>query len=127
MESNLPMGAASYTSGDSLKLAMLPLYQARGWLRFLGVMSMIEAFINLISIVGIIVAWLPAWLGILLFQAAGDAERAYLTDDAMLLQAANRRLKTYFILRGVTILAQGAIFLLGVSVFGTLGFLDALT
>ena len=127
MESSILQSPPTPNFENDWKPAVLPLYQAKGWLRFLGVMSILEGVLDVLSIVGIIVAWLPIWLGVLLFQAAGDAERAYVGGDLALLAAANRRMKTYFVLRGVTILVQVAIFFLAISLFGTLGILGALS
>jgi hypothetical protein len=112
---------------DLFKRVSLPLYQARGWLRFLAVMSILEGILDVLTIVGVIVAWLPIWLGVLLFQAAGDAERAGLSGEAAALESANRRLKLYFLLRGLTILVQILLLLAAFSLFGTLGILGALS
>ncbi|NIW79677.1 MAG: hypothetical protein GWN16_09545, partial [Calditrichae bacterium] len=65
-------------SGDSQSQAVLQLKRSAGtmsaWLKFLGIVSIISGAVVAITIVGIIIAWLPIWLGVLLFQA-GD--RAY--------------------------------------------------
>ena len=44
-----------------------PLYEARGWMKFLGIVMVIAGIFTAITIVGIIIAWLPIWLGVLLF------------------------------------------------------------
>lgn len=46
------------------------------WMKLLGVLLIIDGVIMLISIVGIIFCWLPIWLGVIIFKAAGDAEAA---------------------------------------------------
>jgi hypothetical protein len=46
------------------------------WMKLLGVLLIIDGILMLISVVGIIICWLPIWLGVILFKAAGDAETA---------------------------------------------------
>jgi hypothetical protein len=53
-----------------------PIYQARGWLKFLGVLSIIGGIVQALSIVGIIIAWLPIWMGVLMFQAGSSIDAA---------------------------------------------------
>ena len=71
-----------------------------------------------ITIVGIIIAWLPIWLGVLLFQAAGRIDTAFATEDEMSLRESLAKLKTFFVIQGVLLLiyiaiAVGAILLGG--------------
>ena len=47
-----------------------PLYNAKGWMKFVGVLSIIYGVLVALSIIGILIAWLPIWIGILLFQSA---------------------------------------------------------
>jgi hypothetical protein len=48
-----------------------PLFMGRGWLKFLGVISIIQGVLTAFSIVGILICWIPIWLGILLLRSAG--------------------------------------------------------
>ncbi len=48
--------------------------QSKGWLKFLGVLSIIGGVLSALTIVGILVAWLPIWMGVLLFQAGSQAD-----------------------------------------------------
>jgi hypothetical protein len=99
-------------AGNSIiKSLSLPLYQSRGWMKLLGVMMILYGAIIALSIVGIIIAWLPIWLGILLFQTASSAEEAQINDSEDELLAALKRLKTYFTIMGVLTLI-GLIFAL---------------
>lgn len=97
-----------------IKSLSLPLYQSRGWMKLLGVMMILYGAIVALSIVGIIVAWLPIWLGILLFQTASAAEEAQINDNADELLSALKKLKTYFTIMGI-------LTLIGL-IFGLLGF-----
>ena len=38
-----------------------------GWLKFLGIILIIAGGLYALTLVGIIIAWLPIWLGILIF------------------------------------------------------------
>jgi hypothetical protein len=79
----------------------LPIYQARGWLKFLGVLSIISGVGSALSIVGILFAWLPIWMGILMFQAGSSIEPAGAFGDKFAFLRSLGSLKTYFILQGV--------------------------
>jgi len=112
---------------NSVKMIALPMFQAKGWIRFLGVMNIIQGAFAVISLWGIIYAWLPIWVGVLLFQTAGAMEAAYVADDKNQLATAVAKLKTYFIIQGVTMLVGiiiGAIVIFTVgmgALFGVLG------
>ncbi len=79
----------------------LPIFQARGWLKFLGVLSIIGGAISALSIVGIIYAWLPIWMGVLMVQAGSSIESAGQFGDKFTFLQSMGSLKTYFVLQGV--------------------------
>ena len=54
-----------------------------------------------LSIVGIIIAWLPIWLGILLMQASSRIKEAHLAGSKEALIKAQNNLSTYFTVYGV--------------------------
>ena len=84
----------------------LPIFQARGWLKFLGVLSIISGVGTALSIVGIIFAWLPIWMGVLMFQAGSSIESAGQFGDKFAFLRSLGGLKTYFMLQGIlTLLA----------------------
>lgn len=114
---------------DPIRTIAMPLFQAKGWIRFLGVMSIIQAIVVIIGTmgVGIIWAWLPIWIGVILFQAAGAMEAAYTSGDRDKLVAANQKMKTYFIIQGVTMLVGIAIGVIAIFIVGTGAILGALT
>ena len=59
----------------------LPLFSSKGWIKFLGILMIIYGVIAAMTIVGIIFAWLPIWLGVLLNQTANRIEQAHLAGD----------------------------------------------
>lgn len=79
----------------------MPLYQSKGWMKLIAIVSIISGVLWALSIIGIIVAWIPIWIGVVLYQAASASEQAYSTgsSDAMLL--AQNKLKSFFTIMGV--------------------------
>lgn len=94
-----------------------PLYRAKGWMKLVAVMMIIYGVLVALSIIGIIIAWLPIWMGVLLFQCAGQVERAFTADDENALVMALARLKTYFTIMGILTLAGIVLGIIG-FVFG---------
>ena len=78
-----------------------PLYACKGWLKFLGVLSILSGVLNVLTIIGIIIAWLPIWMGVLLFQAANRIESAHDSESQGVFIEGCNKLKTYFIIMGV--------------------------
>jgi hypothetical protein len=75
----------------------MPLYQARGWLKFLGVMTIIAGVPSVLALVGI----LQIWIGVLLFQAGSSIDAAGQFGDKFAFLRSMGGLKTYFIIQGV--------------------------
>jgi len=90
-----------------------------GWLKFLGIMMIISGAITAISIVGIIVAWLPIWLGVLLLQAGSRASSAQLTQNPRELVVMMEKLRLFFLILGIVIIIELALVLLGFVFFGS--------
>lgn len=81
-------------------------FRMNGWLKFVGIMLIIGGAISALSIVGIIVAWVPIWLGVLLLQAGGKASNAQLTDNPMELVLMMDKLRLFFIILGIMIIVE---------------------
>jgi hypothetical protein len=81
-----------------------PLASARGWMKFLGVMFIIQGVFTALSIIGILIAWLPIWIGVLLMQSAGAVERAQVSGNETDLRMSLDKLRTYFAIKGVLML-----------------------
>ena len=52
-----------------------PLINNRKWLNIIGFISIGSGILYIISIVGILVCWIPIWLGVLLFQTSSNLEK----------------------------------------------------
>ena len=92
--------------------------QSKGWLKFLGVLMIIYGIIVAFSLVGILIAWLPIWMGVLLFQAGNRADEALFTKDPNQLVTMMSKLKTFFIIQGV--LAIIALIALTIAMIGVI-------
>jgi hypothetical protein len=100
----------------------LPLLESKGWIKFLGVVSVIQGIVVAFTLVGLIIAWLPIWIGVLLYQSASILERAHLTGDRATFSAAMAKLKTYFMIQGILTLLGiiAAIIALSLGLMGAL-------
>ena len=102
----------------NIKQVATPLYQAKGWMKFLAVMLIISGVVTAFSMVGLIIAWLPVWMGVLLFQAAGKVEESYANDDEESLTASLAKIKTFFVINGVLMLIYVICIIVAMLMFG---------
>lgn len=84
-----------------VKEISIPLYQARGWMKLLGILNIIGGVIAALTIVGIIFAWLPIWMGVILYQAGSSSEQSYFNGDKYSLNKSLNQIKLYFTINGV--------------------------
>jgi hypothetical protein len=86
-----------------------------GWLKFFGIVTIIAGALNALSLVGILWAWLPIWLGILLVQAGSRAGDYAGSGTEATLEALLGKLKSYYLITGiVTIIWVGIVVLGGI-------------
>ncbi len=97
----------------------LPIYEAKGWMKLIGVLLVITGTIYAVTIIGLLVAWLPIWMGVLLFQCAGAAEDAQHSGQRNYLISSLSRLRTFFTIMGVLTLIY--LIFIGLIVFMVLG------
>ncbi len=90
-----------------------------GWLKFLGIINIISGALSALSIVGILVAWLPIWLGILLLQAGNRATNAVYSKDPRELVAMLDKLRLYFVIQGILFIIIIALMVVGFFAFGS--------
>jgi hypothetical protein len=81
-----------------------PLHRGKFWMQLTGVMLILSGVMTALSIIGLVVAWIPIWAGVVLMQAAGSASRVYTSGDPGEMKIAMGKLKTYFTIFGVLIL-----------------------
>jgi len=91
-------------TGPSVRELIEPLYRGRFWMQLIGIMLIVSGVITALSIIGIIIAWIPIWAGVVLMQAAGATQRAYSGEDLLEVKHALGRLRIYFTIFGVLLL-----------------------
>ena len=89
-----------------------------GWLKFVGIVTILAAVPSALTIVGLVIAWLPIWLGILLVQAGTAADRG--SQDELLRMI--EKLRTYFMVQGILIIVLIVVFGVLFAFFGTFFF-----
>jgi hypothetical protein len=95
------MEAGTQVPGNIVRELSLPIYQCKGWLKLIGILSILSGILTAVTLVGIIIAWLPVWTGVLLLQAASAIERSQHTGEKEILYRSLNKLKIYFIITGV--------------------------
>lgn len=94
-----------------------PLYRSRFWMQLLGIMLILMGALTAISIIGLVVAWIPVWAGVALFQAAGAAKRGYENHSEDAIKQTMGKLRTYFLISGIMTLLY-VIFMVAGLLFG---------
>ncbi|MDY0076704.1 MAG: DUF5362 family protein [Bacteroidales bacterium] len=95
---------------------MQPLKNATGWIKFLGVLLIIYGVVSALTIVGILIAWLPIWLGVLLLRAAKNTNSAYYQGNKSAVLAALNNVGSFFTVYGVVALI-GILFFVAFFIF----------
>jgi len=78
-----------------------PIYASKGWMKLVGVLLIVQGAIVALSIIGLVIAWLPIWIGVLLMRSAKKAEEAYLVGGEVEAIESLASLKTVFTIYGV--------------------------
>jgi small-conductance mechanosensitive channel len=96
-----------------------------GWMKLLGILSIVQGVFAIFTIWGILVCWLPIWIGLILYRAAGDAEMAS-KGAPQSLESFLQRINRYFLIQGVLtligiIVAIIMVMVLGFAFFAHLG------
>ncbi len=90
-----------------------------GWLKFLGIINIISGALTALSVVGIVIAWLPIWLGVLLLQAGTRITNAKLTNNRHELVTMMDKLRLYFVIQGILFIVFIAITIISFILFGS--------
>ena len=98
-----------------------------GWIKFLGITSIIGGGLYALTIVGIIIAWMPIWIGVILLKVA-NGSREVADGKVESLGDMLGSLKTFFILSGVLTIISIVFSIIWLMVVGLAmigGFLDS--
>ena len=80
--------------------------KSKGWLKFLGIVLIVAGGLQALSIVGILFAWLPIWMGALLVQAGNLAAKISTERDMNALPDLMSKLRAYFTIQAIVIVAS---------------------
>ncbi len=120
----MSFGDVPAQSGEAMTIRRVsqPLFEAKGWMKLLAVLSIVAGVMVALTIIGLIIAWLPIWIGVLLWQSADSAERAHGIGESEDLQRALAKLKTIFVIYGILVIIQLAFFAFALVIGGISGF-----
>lgn len=91
-----------------------PLYGVKGWIKFAGIISIISGALQVLTIWGILFAWIPIWMGILLVKASNLVEQAHSTGSEQNMLTSFEKLGTYFKIYGIFMLVMMVVAVLGI-------------
>lgn len=80
---------------------MRPLHDAAGWMKLIGTLGIVYGVLVALTIIGLIIAWLPIWMGVLLNRAANEARAAAMAGDEAQAISATGNLSTIFKVQGI--------------------------
>jgi hypothetical protein len=80
-----------------------------GWMKFMGIMSIIGGCLQALTIFGLVIAWLPIWMGVVLTKAGSKAGEYADKGDFASLEGMTGQLKTYFTISGIMIIVSFAV------------------
>lgn len=88
-----------------------------GWAKFMGIMTIVSGCLQVLTIFGIVIAWLPIWMGVVLTRAGSKAGEYAEKGDMASLEAMTGQLKTYFVISGILIIISFALALVAAVVW----------
>jgi hypothetical protein len=110
---------------NTVQYLVEPLYRARRWIKFLAILSILGGGFYILTLVGIVVAWIPITVGIFLIQAISAIEHAYRSGAPDAARRGMEKLRSLFVFYGV-LAALGIGLVVLALVFGFTGaLLDA--
>ena len=111
----------SIVSSDNIKLLKelaTPLFTAQRWIKLFGWMMIGNGILTIFSGWGILICWLPIWMGVLLLKAGSAMAVAGRTGDRAQFLAAQEKLKTFFTVNGILMLVGIILTTIMMLVFG---------
>ena len=108
-----------------LHTVALPLYEAKGWMKFLGAALVGIGVFYALTIVGLVIAWLFLWLGALLWQAGSQVDSAFAQGEEIPLAVTFQKLRRFFVVAGIAMLVYLIVAVLVLVAAGALAILGA--
>jgi uncharacterized membrane protein len=91
------------------------LSRASGWMKAMGILYIVSGIISAITIVGIIFAWLPIWMGVIVYQAGKSAQMASTNKDETKLMEVVSKIRLFFLISVIVgIVAYAIVIIVGI-------------
>ena len=114
-------GQAAPMGGHLPVGVIMPLANVKGWLKLIGIVQIVLGALYCLTIVGVVIGWLPIWTGVLLTKASASLENPSSPDHV---HEAMSKLGTLFTIAGVmtliwiVLMALYVLFIVGMVVLG---------
>ncbi|MBD3246766.1 MAG: hypothetical protein GF333_07120 [Candidatus Omnitrophica bacterium] len=110
---------------QSTQHIMRPLYEVKGWLKFLGIVHIVTGALQCLTIIGALFGWIPLWIGILSLKTANNLGEAEDTDDAAAARTGLQNLGLIIKILGIfaiigVCLSLAYVLIAGIAIFGAL-------
>lgn len=96
---------STQTQSLDIRRLVYPLYQSLLWIRLFAACLIFYGALITVTGVGVLVAWLPMWIGVILLLASKSIATAYKENDEDAFMHSISRLKTIFITLGLSSIA----------------------
>ena len=91
-----------------------PLCRVKKWIKFVAIFSIIYGVLVIFSGFGILICWIPIWMGTSLLSALKRLEIAFETNNENELQISLNKLSKYFKICGIFLLVLLIIIIIGI-------------
>jgi hypothetical protein len=109
-------GQAGGDSSQLIKRLAVILTEAGGWMKFLAILSFLSGA-GMVFGPGIVICWLPIWLGVVLWKAAAKAQEAAFTGSEADMIGALDQLRFYFKLTAIYRIIMFVVMIVFIIVF----------
>jgi Zn-dependent protease len=87
---------------SNIKPLAEPLYKQRAWLKLVAILTIIGGALTAVTVLGVVIAWIPIWAGVALYQATSSLEETMLNRESDTLIRALSKLGLYFKINAIT-------------------------
>ena len=101
-----------------IQFLLAPLIKNSNWLKFLGVILIVQGVLVCLSIIGILVGWIPIWLGVLLFASGTKLDRVRSEDSEVDAIESIEKISLYFKINAILTLIVLVLALFGITLAG---------
>ena len=104
---NPPSEAIETDTANRVQINTLitPLYQSLFWIRLFAACLIFYGALITVTGIGVLVAWVPMWIGMLLLLTAKAITQAYIDNNEQAFNLTLNRLKTIFTILGLSSVA----------------------